>query len=259
MPVRSIPKNSRSLTGKIIDSRRHTAVAFESALERDLYLLLDFDPSVAHFEEQPVTIAYQDPAGVNRTYTPDVLVHYVPDRRSQRDHRSVLYEIKYRDDLRTHWHEYRTKFKAARRYARSQGWVFRLITEREIRTPYLKNAKFLRQYRYRSFDSRACHRMLAILAGRGETEPETLLAFLSSDRWERVRLLPVLWHLIAIRQVGADLTVPLTMSSRIWSREPIEECRDERRHQSQTRRGSRCRGATLPDREGGEPGERHRA
>src|SRR5215831_15121657 len=215
MPVRSIPKNSRSLTGKMIDSHTHTAVAFESALERDLYLLLDFDPSVAHFEEQPVTIAYQDPGGVKRRYTPDVLVHYIPALRGQRDHRSVLYEIKYRDDLRTHWQEYRAKFKAARRYARSQGWVFRLITEREIRTPYLKNATFLRQYRYRSFDSRACHQMLAMLAGRGETEPEALLALLSSDRWERVRLLPVLWHLLATRQVGADLTVPLTRLGRL--------------------------------------------
>ena len=229
MPVRSVPKNSRSLTGKIIDSHTHTAVAFESALERDLYLLLDFDPSVAHFEEQPVTIAYQDPGGVKRRYTPDVLVHYIPALRGQRDHRSVLYEIKYRDDLRTHWHEYRAKFKAARRYARSQGWRFRLITEREIRTPYLKNVKFLRQYRARRFDCGDSHQMLTILAERGETEPETLLALLSPDRWERARLLPVLWHLIAIGEVGADLTVPLTMSSRIWSCQPIEECRDERR------------------------------
>ena len=31
MPVRTIPKNSRSLTGKLIDTRTHTAVAFESA------------------------------------------------------------------------------------------------------------------------------------------------------------------------------------------------------------------------------------
>ena len=229
MPVRSVPKNSRSLTGKMIDSHTHTAVAFESALERDLYLLLDFDPSVAHFEEQPVTIAYQDPVGVNRRYTPDVLVHYIATLRGQRDHPSVLYEIKYRDDLRTHWHEYRAKFKAARRYARSQGWMFRLITEREIRTPYLKNVKFLRQYRERRFDCGESHQMLTILAGRGETEPETLLALLSPDRWERARLLPVLWHLIAIGEVGADLTVPLTMSSRIWSCQPIEECRDERR------------------------------
>jgi hypothetical protein len=229
MPVRTIPKNSRSLTGKIIDSRTHTAVAFESALERDLYLLLDFDPSVAHFEEQPVTITYQDPVGINRTYTPDVLVHYIPMSRGQQDHRSVLYEIKYRDDLRPHWHEYRAKFKAARRYARSQGWVFRLITEREIRTPYLKNAKFLRHYRERRFDSGDRHQMLTILAGRGETEPGTLLALLSPDRWERARLLPVLWHLIAIGEVGANLTVPLTMSSRIWSCKSREECHDERR------------------------------
>lgn len=229
MPVRTIPKNSRSLTGKIIDSRTHTAVAFESALERDLYLLLDFDPSVAHFEEQPVTITYQDPVGVNRRYTPDVLVHYIPTLRGQRDHRSVLYEIKYRDDLRTHWPEYRAKFKAARRYARSQGWVFRLITEREIRTPYLQNAKFLRPYRERRFDGGDRHQMLAILASQGEMEPESLLALLRPGRWERARLLPVLWHLIAIGEVGADLTVPLTMSSRIWSCKPIEECRDERR------------------------------
>src|SRR3989454_591139 len=172
MPVRSIPQNSRSLTGKIIDSRRHTAVAFESALERDLYILLDFDPSVAHFEEQPVTIAYQDPVGVNRRYTPDVLVHYIPALRGQWDPRSVLYEIKYRDDLRTHWHEYRAKFKAARRYARSQGWVFQLITEREIRTPYLKNAKFLRQYRDRERERGDRHRILTCLAVQAGTRAE---------------------------------------------------------------------------------------
>jgi len=235
------------------------AVAFESALERDLYLLLDFDPAVAHFEEQPVTITYQDPVGVNRRYTPDVLVQSIPTLRGQRDHRSVLYEIKYRDDLRTHWHAYRAKFKAARRYARSQGWVFRLLTEREMRTPYLQNVKFLRQYRERRFDCGDRHQTLTILAGRGETEPETLLAWLSPDRWERARLLPVLWHLIAIGEVRADLTGPLTMRSRIWACKPIEAGRDERRSSSQSRCDRRCRGATLPDRKGRKPGKRHRA
>jgi hypothetical protein len=228
MPVRTIPKNSRSLTGKVIDFRSHRAVSFESALERDFYVLLDFDPTVAHFEEQPITITYHDPIGVRRTYTPDVLVHYRPEL-AQRDHRPVLYEIKYRDDLRTHWHDYRAKFKAARRYARTQGWVFRLITEREIRTPYLTNAKFLRQYHDRGVDCGARHRILALLAVQGETSPETLLASVSPDRWERARLLPVLWSLIAIGAVGADLTVPLTMHSGIWSLDPSEARRDERR------------------------------
>ena len=227
MPVRTIPKNSRSLTGKVIDFRSHRAVSFESALERDFYVLLDFDPTVTHFEEQPVTIAYQDPVGARRTYTPDVLVHYRPE--AQREHRPVLYEIKYRDDLRTHWQDYRSKFKAARRYARTQGWVFRLITEREIRTPYLKNATFLRQYHDRGLDRGDRHRMLALLAGRGETSPETLLVSLSPDRWEHARLLPVLWALLAIGEIGADLTVPLTMHSCIWLRDPIEERRNDLR------------------------------
>jgi hypothetical protein len=225
MPVRTIPKNSRSLTGKVIDFRSHRGVSFESALERDFYVLLDFDPAVTDFEEQPVTIAYQDPVGARRTYTPDVLVHYRPEARWE--HRPVLYEIKYRDDLRTHWQDYRSKFKAARRYARTQGWVFQLITEREIRTPYLKNAKFLRQYHDREPNRGDRHRLLAFLAVQGETSPETLLASLSPDRWEHARLLPVLWFLIAIGEIGADLTVPLTMHSCIWSLDPIEERRDD--------------------------------
>jgi TnsA endonuclease-like protein len=213
--------------GRSSTSRVIRAIAFESALERDFYVLLDFDPTVTHFEEQPVTIAYPDPVGVRHTYTPDVLVHYRPE--SQRPHRTVLYEIKYRDDLRAHWHDYRSKFKAARRYARTQGWDFRLITEREIRTSYLKNAKFLRPYRDRDPDRGDRHRILACLAVQGETSPETLLASVSSDRWEHARLLPVLWSLVALGEIGADLTVALTMHSCLWSLDRVEERSDDRR------------------------------
>ncbi len=53
MPVRSIPRNYRSLTAKVNNARNRVAVAFESMLERDFYLLLDFDSTVASFEEQP--------------------------------------------------------------------------------------------------------------------------------------------------------------------------------------------------------------
>jgi len=221
VPVRSIPKNGRSLTGRVIDRRRHVAIAFESALERDFYVLLEFDPEVTQFEEQPVTVPYRDPMGVSRTYTPDVLVHYQPERTDSGDAPAVLYEVKYRDDLRAHWRDYKPKFKAARHYARLQGWRFRLITEREIRTPYLKNAKFLRPYRDRPVDSGDCQCVLAKLGALGEADPEGLLTTLSTERWERARLLPVLWHLIAVRRAGADLSVPLTMRSRLWSVDPV--------------------------------------
>jgi hypothetical protein len=258
VPVRVIPRNSRSLTGKVIDFQRQSAVAFESALERDLYVLLDFDAAVARFEEQPVTIPYRDPAGVSRTYTPDVLVVYHVGLADHQDRQPVLYEVKYRDDLRANWGDYKPKFKAARRYAREQGWAFRLITEREIRTPYLKNAKFLRAYRHRTLNSGDCCRVLALLAAQCETAPEALLMALSADRWERARLLPVLWHLIAVRQVGADLTVPLTMRSRIWSLASLKERCDAHIYQGQSRHGGHCPGTTLPDQPGPGLGKRAR-
>jgi hypothetical protein len=49
MPVRTIPKNYRNLTGLVPNTRTAGMTAFESTLERDFFLLLDFDPDVLHF------------------------------------------------------------------------------------------------------------------------------------------------------------------------------------------------------------------
>src|SRR5437016_4446366 len=57
MPVRKVPKNYRNLTGLVPNTRTSSMTAFESSLERDFLLLLDFDPDVTFYEEQPVTIA----------------------------------------------------------------------------------------------------------------------------------------------------------------------------------------------------------
>jgi len=146
MPVRTVPKNYRSLTGLVPNPRAQSMTAFESSLERDFLLLLDFDPDVECFEEQPVKIIYHDAKGRRRTYTPDVLVRYRTDPPQARHTKPLLCEVKYRDDLRQHWAEYRPKFRAAQRYARQQGWRFHVVTERHVRTPYLENVKFLRSY-----------------------------------------------------------------------------------------------------------------
>jgi len=146
MPVRIIPKNYRSLTGLVSNTRTQSMAAFESSLERDFLVLLDFDPDVEFYEEQPLTITYADERGRRRTYTPDVFVRYRIDPLQAKPNPPLLCEVKYRDDLRQHWTDYRPKFRAAGRYARQQGWRFRVVTERHIRTPYLDNVKFLRSY-----------------------------------------------------------------------------------------------------------------
>lgn len=58
MPVRNIPKNYRSVTGRLRTEKSEGQAAFESTLERDLLILLRFDPTVEGFEVQPLTLRY---------------------------------------------------------------------------------------------------------------------------------------------------------------------------------------------------------
>lgn len=68
MPVRKIPKNHLVVTGAFPSRKNAKMRGFESPLEKEFMLLLEFDSSVASFEEQPLTI--QIP-GIPRGYTPD--------------------------------------------------------------------------------------------------------------------------------------------------------------------------------------------
>jgi TnsA endonuclease C terminal len=53
----------------------------------------------------------------------------------------------------------------------------------------------------------------------GETNPAHLLTAMSQDRWQQAQLLPMLWQLVATRQIETDLRQPLTMQSRIHLKE----------------------------------------
>ena len=190
--------------------------AYESSLERDLITLFQFDQKVEKVVTQPVTINYMDTSGKARRYTTDVLVQYRKDTVATEGFKDLLCEIKYRDELAEKFQELKPKFKAAIRYAKSQGWRFRLFTEKQIRTPYLFNARFLLPYRELDVDALVVERVLNKLAEMKVTDPNTLLSSLASDKWERAGLIPIIWHLISNFHVGADLKQPLTMMSRIW-------------------------------------------
>ena len=212
MGARTIPKNYRNVTGKLASGKNRRLVGFESMLEKDFYLLLEFDPEVASYEEQPVTLSYGAAIGRQYRYTPDVLVHYQPATGVS----SALCEVKYRSDLREHWTDYKAKFKAARRYARLRDWCFRLITEREVRTPRLDNARFLRHYRDQAVDVQDQALVFSTLQRLPEPTPETLMSACSGERCRQASLIPVLWHLVANHRIGAELNTPLTMQSPLW-------------------------------------------
>nr|WP_299245561.1 TnsA endonuclease N-terminal domain-containing protein [uncultured Halomonas sp.] len=212
-PVRIIGTNRRSLTGQVA-FQHGRARAFESSLERDFFMLLDFSSGIEEVEEQPLTIRFVNKHGQRRQYTPDVLVTYDDGKPP------VLYEVKYREDLRANWAALKPKFQAALRYCRERDWQFHIVTEREIRgSCVLNNARFLRAYRdypRNEITNATATHLARTLAMLGETTPQTLLIAAYACEENRMSALGVLWYMVANGRVHTNPLHPLTMESPIW-------------------------------------------
>ena len=209
-PVRELRTSRRSLTGRVTLGDGGAA-AFESSLERDWLLALDFDPRVQSIQVQPFSLHYEH-RGATRRYTPDLRADY----RLGSGVATVVYEVKPCEELQANWSMYRPRFKAAVRYCRDRGWRFKLVTERHIRTALLDNARFLRRYRALPEQDLYVRQLLYTLRALGKTTPQALLAAAYWAEESRMAALPMLWKLIATGRLGADLQVPLTMSASIW-------------------------------------------
>ncbi|WPC66698.1 TnsA endonuclease N-terminal domain-containing protein [Rhodoferax ferrireducens] len=144
MAVRKIPKNYLFVTGGYSSRKNEEMDAFESLLEKDYLLTLDFDDAVAKFEVQPARIPVP---GFPKGYVPDVFVEYRPDPQTGEIRKPSLVEVKSAEDLVRNTEKHAPKFAAARQYAEERDWEFRTVDQNEIRSPRLANLKFLREYR----------------------------------------------------------------------------------------------------------------
>jgi hypothetical protein len=143
MPVRKVSNHSRNVIGRFPSAKMGRMIAFESLLERDFIYLLEYDPSVKWFEEQPLSIKYLQ-EGKQFQYTPDF--HLLENGQH------VLVECKPQRFVETE--ENRHKFAVARVWCRECGWEFRLMTDQQIRAGFrLKNVKLLAQYARQKVDA----------------------------------------------------------------------------------------------------------
>jgi len=208
--VRRIPVNVRSLTGQF------NGQEFESSLERDLLLLVHYDYGVDWYQSQPLTIIYKDAQnGKKHKYTPDLLVMYRTDGR-YKGRKPLLCEVKYREDFADQWKQLKPKIRAARVYARERNWEFKILTETEIRTPYLDNVKFLMNYRYSRFEEHHYDRLVKLLEDFGETTPRLLIQAAYTSENNQGEALWCLWVMVARGWIKCDLNRPLSMNAPIW-------------------------------------------
>ncbi|MBD2837098.1 TnsA endonuclease N-terminal domain-containing protein [Pseudomonas sp. JM0905a] len=174
-------------------------VTYESGLERDFIRSWLLDPDVVAVVAQPAQIPFTARNGRNYIYPPDFFVHF--NERSGR--KPLLVEVKMREQWELNWREWSYKWKAARRYAREQGWEFRIYDESRIRGPRLQNIDFLQRYRNLSFDpvfTEAVRKTLSLMRA-APFHHLLALHFTGNEGIGRSHL----WHLIAAGQVTADL------------------------------------------------------
>lgn len=206
MPVRKIPKNHLFVTGGYSSQKSDSMDAFESLLEKEHLMLLDFDETVESFEVQAVRIPVK---GVPRGYVPDVLVKYRPDPATGELRRPLLAEVKHSDFLTKHAAKYAPKFEAAIAFADDLGWEFRTVDEKEIRTPRLGNLKFLREYRNITPAEADCSRVIQVMAlHEGRSTSDRVLAELATSDDERLYWLPVLWSMLLQKKLQTDMHTP---------------------------------------------------
>lgn len=214
MPVRKIKKNYRSVTGHFASLKNGRNVGYESLLERDFFLLLEFDPSVVSYEEQPIALSYRY-SNRDIRYTPDALIHYKDPQCLP-----CIYEIKYSDEIKEKKVFLKQKFEQIEAYLVDNDMEFKLFTELDIRTQFLENAKMI----YGAIsgdilesDQYRMEQIKGTLKNEGKIGISECMKKLSGNRYERAIYMRFLWHLIFFGHVKIDMNSKITNDTVIWS------------------------------------------
>jgi hypothetical protein len=207
---RVIRPNNRSYTGRHEGQRRDdpNTVRYESGLERDFLTLVRFRQDYREVIEQPETVKFTDSTGKRRSYTPDFQVTYAS--------KIVIYEVKYRDELRQNWDEkYREIARFMRARAHIDGRYFRFVTEAMIRGALCENLRLLSPHQKWPPDEEMKSQILEALAA-GPVSLLTLARLLCPTIEDRGLFNATIWRMIIQRHINTDLESPIGMGSLLW-------------------------------------------
>ncbi|WP_075022387.1 TnsA-like heteromeric transposase endonuclease subunit [Actinomadura madurae] len=197
LPVRSFPsfKGQKNFTGLWWSATTSRHVGFESWVERDQAMLLDFDSNVVGFSSQPFRIWWQGESNIHR-HVPDYFARMA-------DGGGLVVDV--RPDNRIE-PEDAEAFAATSRLCERVGWAFRRVGELD---PVLRaNVDWLAGYRHpRCLRPEVAERVLKVFS-----EP-TALGEGVRAAGPRLAVLPTLFHLMWSRRIVTDLHTRLLSSS----------------------------------------------
>lgn len=189
-------KGLRSFAGWWYFATTGAHVGFESWLERDHLMLMDFDPAVRAVSSQPFWLRWRDGGGRSRRHAPDFFAR-------KADGIGVVVDV--RPDDRIPVRDAET-FMVTAVACEAAGWEY--WRAGDLDAVLVANVRWLSRYRHRRclVPEVAAVLLEAFAGGRGLFEGAELAG-------DRLRVLPVLFHLMWQRQLAADLAAPLGMST----------------------------------------------
>lgn len=206
MSTRKIKKSYISCTGYFASYKNKIQIAFESVLERDFYMLLEFDENVISYAEQPITINYEYKDGSKRRYTPDSLVTY-------KDGTERYYEVKYINEIRND-SELREKLDFLKSYFYDEHTLrFDIFTDEEIGKIYLNNLKFLYKFAFIPQDNKKIVKINKILNKVDNISVKELLNVLSDKQMDQMKWLSYVWRYVFENIKVVNLYEKFTMNT----------------------------------------------
>jgi len=201
LPVRSFHwvKGAAHFPGSWWSATTSAHVGFESWLERDHVMVMDFDPGITGIASQPFWLHWQDEDGRSRRHAPDFFA-----RRA--DGGGIVVDVRPDDRIPE---EDAEVFRVTAAACRQAGWEFRRAGAID---PVLRaNVRWLSRYRHpRCRREPAATALLEVFA-----EDQPLLAGVARAG-DPVTVLPVAYHLLWRQELGCDLSVLLGVASRAW-------------------------------------------
>lgn len=206
MSARKIKKSYISCTGYFASYKNKTQIAFESVLERDFYMLLEFDDSVVSYAEQPTTINYKYKDGSSRKYTPDCIVNYV-------DRTEKYFEVKYKSDIDNDI-ELSEKLQFLRTYFNeNHSSKLKVFTDEDFSKVYLDNLKFLYKFAFLEENKEKLEVINQVLNSVDNIKVKDLITKLENNGFDKLQWLPHVWKYIFLHNNVVNLYEKLTMNT----------------------------------------------
>ncbi|WNL26762.1 TnsA endonuclease N-terminal domain-containing protein [Arcobacter cryaerophilus gv. pseudocryaerophilus] len=206
MSTRKIKKSHIAVSGYFASYKNKRQINFESKLEHDFYLLLEFDEQVKSYKEQPFNIyyTYQDK---KRRYTPDTLVNYIDDTQKVFEVKPIF---KIQNDI-----ELQEKIKLQKQKIKEEkNLELSIFTDSNIDKIYMDNIKIIYNFAFikenKEIEDKIKNELLKLNI---QIQIKELLDRITNNQSDRLKYIPYIWNLVFNNPRCVDFTKKITMAS----------------------------------------------